>query len=410
MKRLQIAAAFLAAFLSINAQVPGEYFAPVVWEEAPFGVDWNTDPYPKMNVTIKRAASSLSEDVDIEDFTIDDVKGLWERLGSANGCSKTDPAGGDGTDPDAVIGYYESIHDMAADGSGKFGGSWKAFYNDESLFVFFKFVDDDQIADDYKRWFEIMIQITNPIRYEAGWQAASQLDPPNLKAMNDQYARYIELGGFKLRWQFDEFQADYRINEINANKGQLGQFIDHPFMGLDEWELVSFEDGTDLWFVLELPFDDLVYLEDEWDDNSTLLSMDPAVENVISFEVSSRAQSQNSGADGSNKGEYRGFWNSDVNAVYSLAAYAGLVTLGDEVFYPLSIEKIPNREVTAYVIHETLRFSGLEEPVDVIVYSILGRQELIAENIENDIDLSILKPGVYIIKVPSLQASFKVFK
>jgi hypothetical protein len=63
----------------------------------------------------------------------------------------------------------------------------------------------------------------------------------------------------------------------------------------------------------------------------------------------------------------------------------------------------------AYIAHDVLRFKGYSTAVDVEVYSILGQKVLSAKNI-NQMDVSSLRNGIYMVRVNNGKQAFKVIK
>ena len=63
----------------------------------------------------------------------------------------------------------------------------------------------------------------------------------------------------------------------------------------------------------------------------------------------------------------------------------------------------------AYIAHDVLRFKGYDSAVSVEVYSILGQKVLSAKNI-NQINVSNLRNGVYMVRVNNGKQAFKIIK
>ncbi len=64
---------------------------------------------------------------------------------------------------------------------------------------------------------------------------------------------------------------------------------------------------------------------------------------------------------------------------------------------------------SAYIANDILRFKGYDSAVDAEVYSILGQKVLIAKNI-NELNVSSLIHGVYLVRVNSGSQAFRVVK
>lgn len=381
MKKFTAIFAMLAIAAVTFGQVQDQYFAGVGWSGPQEGEDWGTTPYAKAEVIIKQANENYATGLDMDEFTAAQLVSFWDRLGEENFCANHESGGDDATSLDALYNL---------DGDGTFGASWKAFYNEDALFVIIKFIDADQITTN--RWAEVMLQTGDPIRFDAGYDAA-----PDLDTKNEQYARFIELGGMKIKY------IDGAISENVANIGAQGAWGGHP-SGTAFADLYEFDGGNnDAWAVLELPFSGLTFYSDPWDDQTTT-AMDPTVQTQIGFDVSPRA------SHSSLVGEYRAFWNSEYNNVYYFNAYAGLLTFGDEVFDPVGFETKTVSGKSAYIYNDFLKLKGFDDAVDVEVYSIVGKRVMTADNVSSELNVSGLNSGVYVVKVKGEKEAFKVLK
>ena len=77
---------------------------------------------------------------------------------------------------------------------------------------------------------------------------------------------------------------------------------------------------------------------------------------------------------------------------------------------PNSVKNIKNESAkNAYITNDMLRFKGFDKAVDVEVYSILGQKLLVAKNI-NELNVSSLKRGVYLVRVNNGSQAFRVVK
>ncbi|MCF8225978.1 MAG: T9SS type A sorting domain-containing protein [Bacteroidales bacterium] len=389
MKKITTIAVLLAAATFAFGQVAGEYFAPIGWGNQPSDVNWADNPHNESHVVIPMANANMDGAVDIGAMTAEDVVAIWDRIGDPNLIAGKDGGAGELADP----------FDLDDTGEGTFGAMWKAFYDSDALYVIFKYVDTDGISTD--RWFELAIQTKEYERYEAGWQAASQEDTAGFgfRHMNDQYGRFRELGGMKLKWDQTEAIVE-NATSVGATAG-WGGGIGGTAVG--DVALIKEADGT-WWYLLELAFDDLMFYDDEWgaDEATNYVAMDPAVQTIISFEPSARATITDL--------EYSGWWNG-VNDGYKMVYYAGNVEFGTDVFNPVGIGyKEDVAEAQAYIYNDMLRLKGFENPVDLEVYSIIGQRVLTAENVSNELNVSELNNGVYIIKIKGTQEAFKVLK
>ena len=64
---------------------------------------------------------------------------------------------------------------------------------------------------------------------------------------------------------------------------------------------------------------------------------------------------------------------------------------------------------SAYIAHDMLKFKGFGNAVDAEIYSILGQKVLVAKNI-NELNVSSLKRGVYLVRVNNGSQAFRVVK
>jgi len=324
MKRIPTFVTILFAVIStctLHAQSDGEYFAPVNWGTQPRNVDWSTNPYSTSYVSIPKTASLLSSGIDITDFTTQEIVDLWHSIGNANLINGE--VNGEGTDP----------FDLNSAGEGTFGAAWKAFYNEDGLYVLFKYIDKINLGGEAN--FEIALQTKEHTRYEAGWQFASQMDTTGIgyTIMNDQYGRFRELGGMKLYIGRDGILENG--TSIGAT-GAWGTGIGGTSVGDVRW--MPGGDGVE-WIVVELKFSDLRYYIDEWgpDELSNYASMDPDVENVISFEPQFRISNAN-GID------YNYWWNG-VNDAYKMLYYSGKLEFGSGGFNPVPPPSTPATKI-----------------------------------------------------------------
>lgn len=388
MKKITAILMFLAVATFSFGQVAGEYFKPVGWGASPSDVDWSANAYTNDIVTIKMANANMDGVLDISTLTAEDLANIWDRLGDAN----------------LIAGQTDTNHDpdpfdLDENGDGTFGACWKAFYDSQSLFIIYKFVDSEGLST--ARWFESAIQTKEYDRYEAGWQAASQVDTTGVgyTLMNDQYGRFKELGGMKIK--VDETETVVENVTSIGQSGTWGNAIGGTAVG-DVVTLLE-ADGT-LWYVLQLDFADLKFYDDEWgtDDASNLVAMDPTTETIISFEPTSRATI--------NDAEYAAWWHG-VNDGYKYVYYAGNIEFGDEVFDPVGINATTAvSQKSAYIYNDMLRLKGFDNPVDLNVYSITGQKIMSAKNVSGELNVSQLNEGVYIIMVDGSREAFKVLK
>lgn len=399
MKKFSAIFAMLCIAAFTFAQEQGNYFAPINWGASPSDVSWaDAAPVEKTTVTIPMAPESLDGNIDIGDMTAEDVLNIWPRIGDVN--LVPNQAGGDAED-------LADPFDLDESGEGTFGACWKAFYDSEALYVIIKYVDTDEQST--ARWFELPIQTKEYDRYNHGWTYANDNDLGN-EILNDQYGRYVELGGMKLRTSGTDGTTQPVFDENVSNTGQDGGWSD-GIGGTNVGDVASILAGDNtLWFIVELEFGDLKYMMDEWGDANEAANhqaMDPTVETMISFDVSARATFPASPEDLT----YSSWWNSEVNNGYKYVVHSGILEFGTDVFFPVGLEtNTAANDKLAYIYNDMLRLKGYDNPVDLDVYSIIGQRVLSAQDVSSELNVSELNSGVYIVKVRGTQESYKVLK
>lgn len=378
----------MAATMTFGQPVDGEYFATTNWWGPPSDVDFSAEAANESQVVIPMINPLLDGEIDLASLLVaDDITMLWDRIGDANLIAGQ-------TDEEVTSDPF----DLDENAEGTFGAAWKAFYDSESLFVIFKFVDTEGLADG-GRSAEIALQTREHERYEAGWQAASaDTTGVGYYVMNDQYGAYMELGAMKLVFDKDG------VNDNSSSTGSTGEWA--PAIGgntVGEIINVLETDGT-LWYVVQIEFGDLNYYIDEWGTNeaANVASMDPAVETIISFEPKSVAVIGET--------TYQAWWHG-VNNAYVAVYYQGKLEFGTNIFNPVGIGSVSTvLETKAYIYEDMLRLKGFDNAVDLEVYSIIGQKVLAAENVAGELNVSELNDGVYIVKIKNTKEAYKVVK
>lgn len=380
MKKINIVVLLLAMAYAVSAQpFQNTWWNPGNWPSADAPEAMADVPYDGKTVVAKKAEWEVQLDL-LDDIGISDI---WDRLGDVQYVDNlTNSAGGDSYD---------------LDGDATFGAAYKAFWDDQNLYVVLMYKDVNSVADAGSRSFEIGFQTRDIDRYEAGYQATIDGDS-SLQWQNMQYCSYIELGGGKALFTADGVTETVRLI---GQEGAWGSSVGAG--GTVDYNWTVDQDNT-IWAVLQMAFDDyLVYLVDEWGDATAdnIESLDPTVTRTISFEVKSNS------AVGEEKMEY--WWSADDNNAYQSVYWNGYLEFSDEVFFPVSTEKFEKSEKLAYIYDNTLRFKGFDNPVDVEIYSIVGQKVMAAKNVST-LNVSELDRGIYLIRVDGEKQAFKVMK
>lgn len=374
MKKLNAVLFLLVFAAGVFAQTP---FKLVNWVNmsatGKYAADLSTNPLGAEKLEITALKSKASFTIDLE--TIDEIglEEIWGRLGAEQFVSKpTNVEGGD-------------LYDLA--GAKTFGASFKAFWDDENLYVILKYMDKNAQANAGSRAFEIAFQTKEIDRYEVGWNAATKLDGADGK--NAQYGRFTELGGGKALF------GSGGVTEIVASKGQTGAWgaapgaVNAPAFS---WNVTN--DGT-IWAVVAFSFaDNLMFLTDEWgaDETANHTALDPTVKTKINFEVKSNATT----GDPAKKVEY--WWSAKDNEGYALNYWVGYLNFSTDTWTPVSNDIMKAASRYAYIYDNTLKFKGYSQAVDVEIYSIVGQKVRSAKNV-TEVNVSDLNTGIYMVKV-----------
>ena len=113
----------LLVFMAFTTQLFGQdTLKPIGWITYPSDVNWSVDKFEKKAVTIKKAPAEWTFDAGT--FVLSEI---WDKLGAENEIkNNTRSEGGDL--------YQKDV----------FGTTWKAFYDDEFLYLGLKYVDVNQ--------------------------------------------------------------------------------------------------------------------------------------------------------------------------------------------------------------------------------------------------------------------------
>jgi hypothetical protein len=336
--------------------------------------DYAAEPYDKKNYVMPKAPADWTYDAGSLDFT-----GVWDMIDNEAQCSN------------AAKTESGELFDL---GSGdSFGAAWKAFYDDENIYVMVNWIGLDQVSAYHM---ELPLQPNWVDRYEPDFEAAGG----DKVLQNHSYGRFIELGGAKPR-----FTSAGIIDEAPATMGTTASWgsNDHMLEILavqDHYS--SMEDGT-LQAVIVLPLEALSYPTDPAGDltNRTPLDVVPG-ETKISWEVKTHYTVE--GADG--ESAYN--WNSSVDNVYAVIYYAGYLQFGtDQMGGGNAVDDLKS-DVNVFFANDMLNIKGIQK-ADVEIYNIGGQLVKSAQNV-NLLNVSDIVDGVYFVKLNNSAKIFKLIK
>jgi hypothetical protein len=332
-------------------------------------------PYDGKTVVAKKAGFTVDIDM-LDEIGISDI---WDRLGDVQYVEhNTNSAGGDAYDLDS---------------DATFGAAFKSFWDDDMLYTVLMYKDVNGIVDAGTRAFEIGFQTRDIDRYEAGFTAAT-----TLQERNKQYCSYVELGGGKALFNSGGVTETVRLL---GQTGAWGSSLGAAGTVAYKW---SVDQDNTIWAVLGMSFSDyLIYMIDEWGayEAANYESLDPTVTTKIAFEVKSNSQ-----VGGANM-EY--WWSSVDNNAYQSVYWNGYLEFSDETFVPVSNREVKANNKVAYIYDNILRLKGFDGPVNVELYSIVGKKVLSAENVTT-LSVNDLSKGIYLVKVAGEKQAFKVVK
>ncbi len=393
MKKLNTLFVLLAMSVGVFAQ--SGPFTIIGWvnlaADGAYNFNFNDNPFTKGTVEAMKTKSAYVIDMAaIDEIQIQEI---WDQLG----------------DPYLIAnktGGTAAPVDLDANAEGTFGSAFKAIYDDENLYVLFKYVDTERIAGDGTtdkpdtREFEIAFQTRDIDRYEAGYLAAAgTVYGPN--GQNAQYGRYIELGGGKA-----VFSGEAGISATQASPGQGtgGAWVSSiGAANTPETFWTTTQDGT-VWAIVAFNFQDyMTALIDEWGatEAANIVGLDPTETSTITFDVK-----QNATVNTDDVIKY--WWNGTDDNVYCLNYFAGYLHFSDEEWVPLGTNDILKAAPkSAFIYDNILKFKGYDSPVNVDIYSVVGQKVKSAKNV-NTLSVADLTNGVYVIKVGN--DVFKVLK
>ena len=366
----------------------GDPMEVINWVNLDDEPDYAADPYEKEDYVAIMAPGDWTPVSDAASFDA-----TWSILGDSASISNLTSNG--------VAG---DLFDLG-EASPSFGAAWKAVYDADNLYVLLKYWDLSTQADDASLAFEIMAQ-THPLtdmetgRYTPDFVAAGD----DVALQKASYGRFIELAGGKT------VVSASGVAEYNASTGQDGGTwgtYGAGIQGLSTSTQFWDDDGAGIIrAVLVMPFaSTLAYPADPYSDLTAVTAFDPSATtgaDTIVFDV--KSNSTVGGSEDDNKVEY--FWSADANNGYAINYYSGRLIFDA----PTGILDYINGKGYAkvYMHNDILRIRG-EQPADVEVYSITGSRVKVATQ-TNQVDMSNLNNGVYIVRLNGAQKAYKVVK
>ena len=306
-----------AILLLIGAITMAQPFEVINWVNIANEPDYAANPYDKKDYIAVYAPAEWSPVSDVATF--DDT---WSMLGDS--AAVANPLNVDGGD----------IFDLGQV-NYSFGAAWKALYDNNNLYVLFKYWDlnaqNDPGAD---LNLEVMAQ-THPDtdmetgRYEPDFVAAGD----NVTLQKHSYGRFIELAGGKTL-----------INPAGANQYDASTGLDGGTWGTYGPGILGLITANHFWdndgagvirAVLVMPFDNtLAYPTDPYGDLTQVTPFDPfstPLPDTIVFDVRSNARV--GGDANENRVEYG--WSSNANNGYAMNYYSGRLIFTElDVFWP----------------------------------------------------------------------------
>jgi hypothetical protein len=225
------------------------------------------------------------------------------------------------------------------------------------------------------------------------------------------YARIIELGGGKALFK------DGSVGEYSASVGLKKTKLAWKDYTTADWGsndngLLALATATHFWNVdaegtiraiMVMSLDGaLAYPADPTDLEGDYMPL--AVGETFAFDV--KSNSTVGGTENDNKIEY--FWASDKNNGYGSNYYSGHVTLSEEEI-SVGVRNIVIRDTKVYISNDFLMIKGIEN-TDVKIYSVTGALVKSLLNISEQVDISDLSNGVYIVRLRDVPSAFKVIK
>jgi hypothetical protein len=196
--------------------------------------------------------------------------------------------------------------------------SFKAAWNQDALYLFFQIQDPNSISDLYVNRLEIMWQPRDIYRYEKGYQLASDINQKN-----QQYQRFIELGGNKSLFTRDG------INESVSVSGQDGMWKPSLQEYPNDYRWMEEQDGSEIKAILILRFEEQMrYMIDEWGEANpgNIDYKQPNTTDSIAFDIFSTTQHDFERIQLS--------WNTFHLEGYALNYYSGFLVFDEDGFEP----------------------------------------------------------------------------
>jgi hypothetical protein len=370
------------------------------WENEPDyeGVTGYADnPYENPIVVVKKAPAAWSYDGITDAATFE---ATWSILGDSMAVANLTSNG--------VAG---DLFDLG-EASPSFGAAWKGVHDGTNFYVLLKYWDLNSQADADSRSFEIMAQPTSHDRHDTTFVAASDsLEAVRVAYQNMAYARIVELGGGKALFK------DGSVGEYSASVGLKKTKLAWKDYTTADWGsndngLLALATATHFWNVdaegtiraiMVMSLDGaLAYPVDPTDLEGDYTPF--AIGDTMAFDV--KSNSTVGGTEADNKVEY--FWAADKNNGYGSNYYSGHLTLSEEEI-STDVRSIVIGDAKVYVTNDFLMIKGVKASA-VKIYSITGALVKSVQNISEQLDISDLATGIYVVRLKDVPTAFKVLK
>jgi len=340
--------------------------------------------YAKNNVTAYRVP--VDYDYDLEGFN-----GLYNFEDDMNL---------EATAIDQYVTNASTAHVQKADDLD-FSADFKAYWDDFNLYLCLLVSDESVLpASDQM---EVFIA-SYADRYEEMFDGTAPEVDPAVTSIADRhklaYGRWHNVGAFKL--------AGYVVDEDND---EIGLGVAYPNF-VPAWDLatgtwsaspyaanwsesigVTTAKATNITggykYIITLPMDTILQMDGANIENGTQISFDIRVQD----------------ADGDGSVSYYNF-NSSINDVYISTYYAGYLTFDTYMLGKQSINKTSN-EFSAYPnpSKDVLKVKNASKANSYVISNIVGQEMLSGKMIGDEINVSSLSNGMYMLKITDLKGN-----
>jgi len=275
-------------------------------------------------------------------------------------------------------------------GDADFKGEFKAFYDDNNLYVFVKFVDDD---------------ITGTESVEIPWATYFKLHgknpwggEPTHEYMNAWYLRYSAFGSYKTSFSKTGFVNAMKIDFASPtaqgvlNWGGTNENLTNN-LSVDDKSVAG--SGVVKW-IITIGYQAFTSSPDAFTDGTTPLPRPDFNVDIfkalngkkgLSFDV--KVNDKDANDVGGKEAHY--WWNATNNDCYSHTWYAGFLGIEE-------LNAVDNTKADASVFSKiTSDRIDLKTPMNVDIHNVTGVRVATLKAV-NSIDLNTLKQGVFIIR------------